>query len=391
MLKLLRSDDLIKHMNDGGAWATRHNLPIGHIPKSELIDNLDKVIDINYNKTEISEYEMKEVFTPFARSIQDKKQFYMVTSRGCPFKCAFCMNSVNDDKHVRYASVDKLIDHVEYLVNEFGMNVLTFYDDQILFNKPRAKELFRRLKPFNLRIECPNGLSVAYMDPEIIQLKAEAGVDTVHLAIESGSPYVLQELIHKPLKLNQVYPVVSELRRYNIWVQGYFVVGMPGENDNHRRETVEFIKTVGLDWAIIQTASPVRGSKLYNVCMEKGYIPSGIKMGEYDMTKYIIDTPDYTSEYVAEQAYLMNLEVNFIHNHRIKVKDYLVAGKRFADMVTRFPQHALSHYCLYRIQSDPDNPYRDVSLAHACLENTKRIVSSDQTWKQYFDHFNISM
>ena len=372
MLKLLLSDDPIQHMNNGGAWITRESLRKGYVPTSDLIYDLDRVINIRYDKVDISAYSLEELFTPFTKPLDNKQQFFLVTSRGCPFKCSFCMNSVNDDKALRCASVDKLIDHIQYLVDGFGMNVLTFYDDQILFHKKRAKELFRKLKQFNLRIECPNGLSVAYLDAEMIDLMADAGLDTVHLAIESGAPYVLRELINK-------------------WVQGYFVVGMPGETDLHRHETVEFIKEIGLDWAILQLASPIRGTKLYNLCLEKGYIPAPKKMGEFDMTKYVINTPEYSSEYVSEQAYLMNLEVNFVHNYRIKVKDWTVAAKRFGDMVTRFPDHAFSHYCLYRIFSSEENLDADRHLASKHLEIAKGITLSDRKWQGYFDHFQIAL
>jgi anaerobic magnesium-protoporphyrin IX monomethyl ester cyclase len=172
------------------------------LPIRSKIENLDEVIDIDYSFINPAEYPMQESFSPFASKKMCQKQFFVVTSRGCVFDCTFCVNSANPDKSMRYASVDKIIEHVQKLVDMYGMNVLTFYDDQILFNKKRAKELFRRLIPFNLRIECPNGLSVAFIDDELAGLMRKAGMDTVCLAIESGSPKML-EIIHKPLHIEQ--------------------------------------------------------------------------------------------------------------------------------------------------------------------------------------------
>jgi len=93
---------------------------------------------------------------------QNAKQFFVITSRGCPFSCRFCMNAASLDKTVRYSSVKRVIAHVKDLVENYGMNVLTIYDDQLLYDKKRAKELFRQLAQFNLRIDCPNGLTVAF-------------------------------------------------------------------------------------------------------------------------------------------------------------------------------------------------------------------------------------
>ena len=160
-------------------------------PNPGIYVDLDEVIDIDYSFIKPDEYPMQESFSPFTLKKTFHKQFFVVTTRGCPFNCDFCCNSANPDKTMRYASVDKIIEHVGKLVDDYGMNILTFYDDQILFNKKRAKDLFRKLIPFNLRIECPNGLSVAFIDDELAGLMRKAGMDTVNLAIESGSPYVL--------------------------------------------------------------------------------------------------------------------------------------------------------------------------------------------------------
>lgn len=207
----------------GGPWITLTNHTL---PTRFNIKNLDELIDIDYTLINLVDYGMTEAFSPFAKTHRDGRQFFVVTSRGCPFDCHFCVNSANDDKSMRYASVDAIISHVRKLVEKYNMATLTFYDDQILFNKKRAKELFSRLAEFNLRIECPNGVSVAFIDDELARLMRTAGMDTINLAIESGSPYVLNKLINKPLHVNQVKPVVDILRKYGFWIQGYFGLGI---------------------------------------------------------------------------------------------------------------------------------------------------------------------
>ena len=200
-----------KDLIESGSWITPDDLN-----KSQkrfepcIINNLDDVIEIDYSLVDVAKYEMEEAFSPYTRK-DNRKQFFIVSTRGCAFKCHFCMNSKNPNKKIRYASVDKVISHVKYLVDTYGMNVLTFYDDQILYDMNRAKELFRQLAQFNLRIEMPNGVSVAFIDDELAQLMRSAGVDTLYLAIESGSPRILNEIIKKPLTISKVYEVVKIL------------------------------------------------------------------------------------------------------------------------------------------------------------------------------------
>jgi anaerobic magnesium-protoporphyrin IX monomethyl ester cyclase len=327
------------------SFVSRESIASHQVPVRGRLDNLDDTIAIDYSFINIDDYRMQEAFSPNAKK-KTGRQFFIITSRGCPFSCRFCMNSGNPDKTMRYASVDKVIDHVRYLVEHYGMEILTFYDDQLLLDRNRAKELFRRLAEFNLRIECPNGLTVAFIDDELAHLMKEAGMDTVQLAIESGSEYVLKHLIHKPLHLRQVKPVIDILHKYGFWVQGYFVTGMPGETDEHRKETVDFIRMIGLDWSGFSPATPYRGSLLYKECVENGYIDPYIPIEKFDSSNYWIRVPGIDPEYITEQTYLMNLNVNFINNRNMRDGNYRVAMRAFQDVIMRYPDHAIAYKCI---------------------------------------------
>jgi radical SAM superfamily enzyme YgiQ (UPF0313 family) len=326
----------------GSGWITRRYLDIGIKPEKNLITDLEKVVDIDYSFVNVDDYPMSEIFSPYA--LQGKqKRFFLITSRGCPFSCRFCMHSADPDKTMRYASVEKVIQHVKYLKDSLGMTVLTIYDDQLLYNKKRAKVLFSELAKLKIgRIECPNGLSVAFMDEELIRLMKEAGMDTVQLAIESGSEYVLKELVHKPLNLKQVKPVIDLCHKYGLWTTGYFVVGMPGETDAMRFETVKFIMESGLDWASFNVAICTHGSDLYRECLEKGYIPDKENIVEL-WSVYSIKTPEYTTEHITEMNYAMNLFVNFVHNASIRSGKYDLAMKAFMNVLTVVPDHMFAY------------------------------------------------
>lgn len=382
-LRLINSENMPEFLENDRSWVTKKSIKAGKTPERSLLNNLDEVINIDYSLVNISEYStMQESFSPFAGEIENPKQFFLVSSRGCPFKCTFCMRSSDDDKSMRYASVEKIIEHVEFLVSNYGMNILTFYDDQLLLNKNRAKQLFRELAKFNLRIECPNGLTVAFVDEEMTELMEKAGMHTVCLAIESGSPYVLYDIIKKPLRLEMVRPVVQSLRKYGFWIQGYFVSGMPGERDEHRKETIRFIKDVELDWAGFSIATPSRGSELYRICIEKGYIKN-LRIGEMDA----INTPEYTAEDVARKTYLMNLDVNFVNNYRMKIGDYQIAAKSFQDVIRRYANHAFAYYYLARAQEAMnENP----ELIKLNKDKFNELIKRDIVWKEYAEYFNLN-
>jgi anaerobic magnesium-protoporphyrin IX monomethyl ester cyclase len=334
---LLQSDLLLECLRERVGWVTRKLLQRGDAPKTSYIPNLDTLIDIDYSFVDPSLYDMQQAFSPYAGHGKHK-QFFLMTSRGCPFSCTFCSNAKIHGKKMRFASVDRIIAHVRHLVDDYNMDVLTIYDDQLLIDTGRAKDLFKKLAPFGLRVEMPNGLSVRYIDRWMAEYMAESGVDTAYLAIESGSEYVLKKLIKKPLELSMVKPAVEALREVGIFCHGFFVVGIPGETDEMRAETVRFIKEVDLDWAGLNPATPVRGSELYENCIRNGWIKKQ-RIGEIEDKRYIIEVPGVDPNHIIDQIHNMNMEINFHNNRAMRMGDYTTAIRCFEEVIRRYEGH----------------------------------------------------
>ncbi|SMF96416.1 Radical SAM superfamily enzyme YgiQ, UPF0313 family [Methylomagnum ishizawai] len=386
LLRLVNAPEPRAELARHPAWVTRHKLDQRVPPVADYLNDLDELIDIDYGLIEYWKYGMKEAFSPFSSYGDDheNRQFFIVTSRGCPFKCVFCAEPSFHGKNMRYASVDAVIAHVGQLVERYGMNVLTFYDDQLLLERDRAKELFRRLAPFGLRVETPNGLTAAFIDDEMAMLMKGAGMDTVPLAIESGSDHVLKHIIHKPLRLDKLKGIVDTLKKRGLFVQGFFVSGLPGELEEHRDETVRFIKEVGLDWGSFSLATPLRGTQLYHLCVENGWIDKNLGIGDIDLNQYIIRVPGTDPDHIMRKTYLMNLEVNFVYNHRMSAGDYAVAARCFEDVIQRYGNHAFAYY--YLAQAQRAMAADDGGDA---LEHYFHIVETDPTWKSYAQAFDL--
>ena len=387
LANLLNSDDPKKELLCD-PWVTRQSLAEKRTPKTKHIENLNDAIPIDYSLIEVDDYGMIEAFSPFRKSNDDEvKQFFIVTSRGCPFKCVFCAEPTLHGGSMRYASLEVIEDHVKYLVDTYGMNVLTIYDDQLLLNHKRAKDFFRILAKYNLRVETPNGLTVAYIDEEMAALMKAAGMDTVQLAIESGTEYMLRNVIKKPLRLNKVAPVVESLHRNGLFVQGFFVMGIPGEREQDRIDTLQFIKDVGLDWASFSLASPIRGTELYDICIKNKYIPDNMKIGEYELGTYIIRAPGLDPESLPLISYRMNLDVNFVNNRRMRMADYRVAARCFEDVIERYREHAFAHYFLAKACDKIGGQEKKVAEN---MERYEAIIASDDSWRSHADYFGLT-
>jgi anaerobic magnesium-protoporphyrin IX monomethyl ester cyclase len=388
LLDLLDADDpRVELVKD--PWVTRESVEAKRRPKTKHIENLDQVVKIDYSLINVDDYGMIEAFSPFRKAKTDNevKQFFIVTSRGCPFKCVFCAEPTLHGGSMRYASLEMIEDHIKHLVDTFGMNVLTIYDDQLLLNHKRAKDFFRILAKYNLRVETPNGLTVAYIDEEMAQLMKAAGMDTILLAIESGTEHMLRNVIKKPLKLSKVAPVVESLHRNGLFVQGFFVMGIPGERGQDRTETLQFIKDVGLDWASFSLASPIRGTELYDICKKNKYIPEKMKIGEYELGTYIIRAPGLDPETLPTVSYRMNLDVNFVNNRRMRMGEYQVAARCFEDVIERYREHAFAHYFLAQAYEKIGGHEQKVKSNLAAYET---IIAKNETWQRHADYFGLT-
>ena len=327
-------------------WVTRAKLERKAVTHS-LYDDLDKIIDVDYSLVEIDAYSMKEAFSPFTRFVESTKQFFVVTSRGCPFKCVFCAEPSFHGANMRYATVDRVVEHVARLKDEYGLGVLTIYDDQILMNRARAKDLFRKLAPLNIRIEMPNGVTLSYIDEEMATLMKAAGVDTIFLAIEHGSKRVLKDIIKKPIAFSRIKPTVQMLQEAGIFACTFLVIGLPGETRAEREETRAAVYDWGVDWAFFNYATPLRGSELFRQCKENGWIEDKyLPIGAIDMTDYVISAPGMDKEEIKQTVFEMNLDLNFVNNSNLRRGNSSTAYQSFREVISRHPGQPFAHYFL---------------------------------------------
>lgn len=353
-----------------------------------VYEDLDKVVTVNYDLVDVDAYSMKEAFSPFVHFTEDSKQFFLVTSRGCPFKCNFCAEPAFHGANMRYSSVDLIIEHVGMLVEKYGLNVLTLYDDQLLMNKERAKDLFRKLAQFNIRVEMPNGVTLSYIDQELATLMRRGGVDTIFLAIESGSRRVLKEIIRKPISFERIKPTVELLREAGIFACAFFVIGLPGETDAERDETRDLILDVGFDWAFYNYATPLRGTALFEQCKRNGWLPKEyLKLGAMDMTDYIIESPGIDKEQLKTFMFDLNLEANFVKNINMRDGNYVLARRTFREVLNRHEYQPFAHYFLSEayVGLGADNHREAVKHAKRFLE----IVGGDVIWAGHAQRWGL--
>ncbi|MFX1600816.1 MAG: B12-binding domain-containing radical SAM protein [Promethearchaeota archaeon] len=205
----------------------------------------------------------------------------VIVNRGCPNQCSFCSRQ-NLFKTTRIRTIESILKEIRDIQSLQTYTQINFYDNININN-----EFFRNFCKMFIenKIDFPWGceLRVDTIKSKEACLLKEAGCQLVATGIESANETVLKTNF-KYQDPEQVKKGIINLKEYNIAIQAYFVLGLPGETENSFYETIEYIKSLPFDdhdELNYFIATPYPGSRLWD---EKEYFR--IKLFEDDFTKY---------------------------------------------------------------------------------------------------------
>ena len=232
---------------------------INHTPDRGLINPLDS---IPFPRRElILDYEK---YTP-------EQLGWVMTSRGCPYDCAYCNSKAIWERKVRFISLESVLDEINYLKRTFRVGHINFMDDSFTVSRKRVFDLCSMLIENRTGITWSCLTRADLIDNEIAVKMKEAGCIKVDIGIESGSKRI-QRLINKGINLDDVKRSSDILKRHGIFWTGFFMIGFPTETKDDIMETLKFMKEVNPNWAYLSVFTPYPGSKFYDMVKNDGLL-----------------------------------------------------------------------------------------------------------------------
>lgn len=197
------------------------------------------------------------------------------TSRGCPFRCAFC-SSGNVFQTVRQFSPEYVVNEINELVMKYRAKFLFFTDDTFIINKERVKAICEGVIEKNLEdkirweVQARTNL-IGQDDLELLKLMKQAGCVQIDYGFESGSDRILRFLKKGGVSVATNQQAIEVTREAELHVMGTFMLGTPGETDSEIEETKNFVmKNVDkIDYFQTFVTTPYPGTELYEICLEK--------------------------------------------------------------------------------------------------------------------------
>jgi hypothetical protein len=218
----------------------------------------------------------------------------LMTSRGCPQSCCFCQAAHISGRRVRVKTAAKVLGEIEYFKEKWGIRSLIFTDDNLVAIRARAAEIFCGMRERGLAMPWKaTAMAVFRLDQELLELMAASGCKYIDIAIESGSPRVLKEIIHKPVDLEYAKRMTAAARSLGIFVAANFIIGFPGETWAELRRTLGFAEELGADYVKIFPAIPLRHTKLWKLCEEQGAFAPGFDPDHVSWNKGQIVSPHF--------------------------------------------------------------------------------------------------
>ncbi len=257
---------------DGIAYRNGNEIVIK--PQKEFIADLDALPFPAYDKVDFMKYCYTEVKFSFADSRDAVPAAKMFTSRGCPVGCNFCAVEHIASKSFRARTVENVLDEIQFLIDTYGIREIVFYDDNILFDRKRAEQIFQGMidRKFNIKFK-PVNVAVYRLDEKMLDLMKEAGCTTMIFAIESANDRVLKEIMGKPLSIKKVRGIVEYAKSLNFKCAGLYVIGNPGETWDEIRNTIGFAESLDI-YSHFSIATPLPKTRLYRQVKEMNLLVS---------------------------------------------------------------------------------------------------------------------
>jgi anaerobic magnesium-protoporphyrin IX monomethyl ester cyclase len=191
----------------------------------------------------------------------------LVTSRGCPFSCAFCDRSTSG-RRGRFHGVDHVVALCRRL-DDLGVRHVLFYDDLFTVDRGRVVELCERFLAERLRFTWSCNSHPNLLDAPTLRLMRRAGCWQIAYGIESGSQRVL-DVVKREVRLPRMLETLRLTRAAGIRVKGLLMMGHPTEDERSLAETVDFLRDAPLDLAQITKFTPYPGTPAYATIRQHG-------------------------------------------------------------------------------------------------------------------------
>jgi len=272
------------HMIKGLVWRDGEEIVVNQT--RPFIPNLDDMPHPMHHLLPMQDYRMPLIKGPFT---------FIVTSRGCPAGCTYCIKHVSYQFSVRLRSPENIMEEL-WILKKQGMNNIHMYADLFTVNREQVVGLCKLMIEQDINIRWTCNSRVDYVDEEMLSLMGQAGCWLISWGIESGNEQILRHA-RKGAYPDKAERALRWARNAGIKNWGYFIIGLPGETEETIRDTIDFSKSLPLDIALFHVAAPYPGTPFFFEVVKNNWFRPGTRWEQVDMDKgTVLDYDNLSAE-----------------------------------------------------------------------------------------------
>lgn len=284
-------------------------------------------------------------------SIYEKERFYkpmggkvwisgsIELQRGCIFMCSFCCNAKLKENfgkgYVRQKSMEKFINEVKEKQKEYGINYLYLVAENFLSMKD---EEFDKFIDMYSSVKLPFWIESRPEDvteKKLTQMK-EVGCEGISIGVEHGNDAFRRKMLNRFVSNDAIINAFKIAKKSKIRVCANNIIGFPEETRELVFDTIELNKKLQPDNIIVNIFCPYRGTKLFDVCVQKGYIDKNHIAGDYRGINAGLDMFQLTREEIIGLQRTFPLYVRFPKDFYPRIKSAETNNKEFKDLSYMF-------------------------------------------------------
>lgn len=241
---------------------------IRHTHERPAVADLDALPFPAYKYFKMDRYSSLQ---PAMDAIERGKSFSMMTSRGCPYRCTFCSQSVMAEKW-RARSPENVVKEMRHLIEDWGAQEIGILDDSANIDRKRLRALSELLIGQGLN-RVPwimiNGIRANLADQDLLALMKQAGCKRVAFGVETGDEDILDS-IDKRVTHEQIRQAFKNAKKVGLETVGFFIIGLPGDNEVTMEKTIRFACELDPLVANFSMMTPYPGTKVWEQVHRNG-------------------------------------------------------------------------------------------------------------------------
>ena len=268
-----------------------------------LKNNRSKIL-----KNQMTAREMNNIPLPYRSDFLHRYSYFLdglktttvITSRGCPFNCAFCEHARTK---VRYYTLERIQQELKQ-ITDLGFEAVMFFDDLFTVSQKRVNGLCDTIQKSDIKkFRCFGHAKL--MTHKIAETLAKANCVETGVGMKTGSQDILNTVKFPTPTVQQNYEYVKTCHEFGIRVKAFFILGLPGETLETIKETEELIATSGIDDFDLVVYNPYAGTKIRDeiekfdlFLLSEG---EGYYKGASGSTEVLVSTSALSPEQIAKE------------------------------------------------------------------------------------------